>query len=371
MTPVQHHPPPARQSAQSAFAHGPHLGALDGLRGIAVLLVVFSHTSNGLMHIVPGIDAGGMGKVGVWLFFVLSAFLLTGRLDHAARCGRWSAVFLGQYLIARIARIFPLYACVILATWWAGRMDGGSALRHLGLQEGVGIFWTIPVEFKYYLAMPVLVAVLHFALRDRFLLFLSLFVTALAVVAFVFPPMLTLVNDIGLGPYLVTFAVGSCAALWVDRGDRWERLPGWLAAAGLGVIVVTVPSLFNVVFGPWIGAPVAADAFHPFGPLYAVLWTLILLKGLTPGVWSKVLGAAPLRYVGRVSFSIYLLHIPIMEQVAGATEVPAGLRGTLVLGGVILAATVSYHLIERPGMHLGRRLGACIARPAANRVAAD
>ena len=53
-----------------------HFKALDGLRGFAVLLVLLSHTSNGKAYMLPGFNFSSMGKVGVYLFFVLSAYLL-------------------------------------------------------------------------------------------------------------------------------------------------------------------------------------------------------------------------------------------------------------------------------------------------------
>ncbi len=81
---------------------------LDGLRGIAVLLVLASHASNAGHDLLPALDASGLGRSGVFLFFVLSSYLLTsqvlGRLDAGKPIG-W-----GRYALRRLLRVMPAYA---------------------------------------------------------------------------------------------------------------------------------------------------------------------------------------------------------------------------------------------------------------------
>ena len=89
------------------------LDSLDGLRGVAVLIVVVSHLSNSGMYLLPLVNLRGNGKSGVYLFFLLSSFLLTypfllkgkDALDRA---------YLANYALRRFLRIYPLYFCYLL-----------------------------------------------------------------------------------------------------------------------------------------------------------------------------------------------------------------------------------------------------------------
>src|SRR3954447_733875 len=88
--------------------------ALDGLRGLAVLLVLLDHASDAELRLFPGANMNRAGKYGVYLFFVLSAFLLTHLLllTPAEKLARFRTWF--TYFVRRFLRIFPLYALVLL-----------------------------------------------------------------------------------------------------------------------------------------------------------------------------------------------------------------------------------------------------------------
>ena len=130
--------------------------ALDGLRGLAVLLVLLSHMSLHGINLIATLDFSGIGKAGVYLFFALSAFLLTWQalqLEHKAI--RSSRYWLG-YAVRRVVRIYPLYLVALiisLALFASGQNINpkitslGQLLKHLALLDGQHIFWAIPVEF--------------------------------------------------------------------------------------------------------------------------------------------------------------------------------------------------------------------------------
>src|SRR5690606_21941755 len=113
-----------------------HLDALDGLRGLAVLIVIASHLSNARLLPWPGV--AGWGKGGVYLFFVLSAFLLTRALLRRPLAGFASGRLWADYALRRVLRIWPLYLVVLLASWgltragveWFYRMDAASLAGH-------------------------------------------------------------------------------------------------------------------------------------------------------------------------------------------------------------------------------------------------
>ena len=97
---------------------GGHLDALDGLRGLAVLVVMASHWSNAGVDLLPW-SMSGTGKSGVYLFYVLSAYLLTRlMLLRGARTGFGNTRLWGDYALRRVLRIWPLYLVVLLLSWF-------------------------------------------------------------------------------------------------------------------------------------------------------------------------------------------------------------------------------------------------------------
>ena len=92
-----------------------YIDNLDGLRGLAALIVVFSHTSNAGLFLVPGLNMSGTGKSGVYLFFILSSFLLT-RPILSLKDNFFTSQNLTRYFKRRVTRIFPLYLFCLLYT---------------------------------------------------------------------------------------------------------------------------------------------------------------------------------------------------------------------------------------------------------------
>jgi peptidoglycan/LPS O-acetylase OafA/YrhL len=145
---------------------GKRLPALDGLRGLAVLLVLLDHASDAHLRIFPAANMNRAGKYGVYLFFVLSAFLLTHLLllrpaAELARARTWI-----NYAVRRFLRIFPLFALVLAVLVIIHRLKWHDFFTHILLRDGKRQFWTIPVEVKYYMILP-LVAVTLSWLRER------------------------------------------------------------------------------------------------------------------------------------------------------------------------------------------------------------
>src|SRR5262245_776779 len=112
-------------------------GWLDGVRGLAALIVVFGHCSNSGIHIVPLVDLRATAKAGVWLFFMLSAYLLGERLIAEFSAGTSSPLrVVTAYAIRRVFRIMPLYLVVLAALVLFGVFDPSTALRNAMLVEG-------------------------------------------------------------------------------------------------------------------------------------------------------------------------------------------------------------------------------------------
>lgn len=340
---------------------------LDGVRAVAILLVIYAHGS------FPGHDTvalktlkGKCGFLGVQLFFVLSGFLITTlMLREVARSGRLN---LRGFYLRRVLRIVPAYLAYLAVI--AGLQAGGYAeLRPVdwaGALTYTSNFvpspwpvetchtWSLSVEEHFYLLWPVCVAGLGLAagrrvaagcligcmlLRWGALVWLS-DEAARRIDLWTF----TRMDDLAVG-CLVAFAVRSAdGRRWLDALTR----PALLTACLLGVLAVQIGS----------SRAVGARLFSPpvFAPLLAVTNTLTA-GGIALMVWVVVSPTRPrlagwlespvLRAVGVGSYSLYLWHPLFCGQGFGAFAV-----FPLNLIGMGVAAVVSYRLIERPFLRL-------------------
>jgi len=348
------------------MARGPALGAadsaaIDGLRGLAALIVVASHASNMGLHLIPGLSLAGTGKYGVYLFFVISAFLLTFQWLQAPPGGPGTAGALGRYMVRRVLRIYPLYAVVLVLGWLLPRglgvpMDGPAVWTHLTLREGRDIYWSVPVEFKYYLVIP-LVAWLLASRLSPLWKWLALTLSVLLSL-WMFPPSLSPLNSIALGDYLPVFICGSAAA-WVCRAGVF---PASSAAGGaarfvpdlmLGALMAaTVPAVLQV-----LGAQAPLDLLHRQFLAWGVFWSLVLLcvlRGWLPA-WAAALRWPPLQACGRWCFGIYLLHMPAL-YLAKRLPLPEFSQGWVGLAIALAVAAFAHLLIERPAMQWAGRV---------------
>ena len=337
--------------------HG-HFDALDGLRGLAVLIVIASHMSLLGLGIVPGVSFGGIGKSGVYLFFVLSAFLLTRLLVERAPAGFADARLWMAYALRRVLRIWPLYLTVLAASWaataagvaaWPYPLDAARVLRHLALREGESVLWSIPVEFKFYAWLPLVAVGIAWMLQRGWkpLAQLAVLAVLLALAALAWPPAATGVNDVRLGPYLALFLCGAFAA-GLDRALQAPRhRAAWGAAGAVGLLAIaaTMPPAWAAL----TGAAFDQRLNHQWFVFFGLAWATVLLAVLRGPDWlRRPFCSVPLRLAGVVSFSAYLWHLPVMAAMRwlGIADWPGG--GWWTLLAIAVAAMASYLAIERP-----------------------
>jgi peptidoglycan/LPS O-acetylase OafA/YrhL len=354
--------------------------ALDGVRGLAILLVLLLHFGVGAQFGRLGTPWAStldrvfyLGWSGVDLFFVLSGFLITSILLASRTQPRYFRRFYGR----RALRIFPLYyvglvlgLLVVPAVWpsevnkllgdslrgqawfWTYTLNVGYAL---GWLSGVGIlgqFWTLTIEEQFYLAWPAVVK----TLTDRGLVAACLALAAGALVLRIFwltegwPGgwqgayrfTLTRVDALAVGALV---AVLVRAPAWRQRLERWAPLG---LAAGLAAIALLFASLTR--FYPNERSVVT------FGHTLLALtfgWLMVIAVGSRS---PRGLGLRPLRALGKYSYGIYVWHWPLQQvmliyhadRFSPAGFLAAGLLGSLALGWL------SYLVIERPFLNLKR-----------------
>jgi peptidoglycan/LPS O-acetylase OafA/YrhL len=368
---------------------------LDGLRAIAILLVLARHAvrpfhdaSYPLLPIA-GWDAAAPllnGWVGVDLFFVLSGFLISKHL--LAQRDSLRGLSLGPYLAKRALRIVPAYYAVLLVVvagfvpLYAVQQDA-LALRlgyhALFLQDYlpaniVVTFWSLGVEEKFYLLAPLILAAVATWRRPEAQL------AAVAAIVLI-GPALRLVTSLThpainqYTPFFQTFRspfhacidalmIGVLCALLYHHRDRlpWLRrsiasFVLWASIVLLGWLLLTAPLL------EWID-----DFDKVVQPLLIALGAGGVLGGIVlSGRPVPILRGLALMILARLSYSLYLVHLPLIpgliwlvEAPLGLAEAPPALRFAAFLplfaASSLLAAASLHYLVEKPFLLLKDRI---------------
>ena len=359
------------------------LPALDGLRGVAAGLVVLTHAA-----FLTGVGTtGGLaghllarGDFGVSIFFALSGFLLhRGLAHHLEHTGRVDAL---GYAARRFARVVPAYWLALVAVVVATRPDVGDAVLHaLALQIYVpdaviasfGQSWSVATEISFYAALPLAVVLLERLRRGHPSRPLTVLVVALVVTSLL--PILTGPAEFGEDLLLERwlpwraphFLLGMvCAEALrvpghpVARGlTRLARDPvGCLAVAGAAYLASTTPLAGSLTLDPAHG--VALLLRTGFATVVAAGLLVPLTLGPPSGL-SRVLSRPTARWLGVVSYGVFLWHLPVLTAlyaVTGAEFFRGGLLPLLAVGVPLslLLGFLSHQLVEVPGSRLTSRL---------------
>ena len=373
---------------------------IEGLRAVAVLLVVLYHAG------VPGF---GGGYVGVDVFFVLSGALITWLLVHEA--GETGTVDLRRFYARRARRLLPAVAVVLVATVAAGAVvlapleqEGVArsalataaylsnvlfarrATDYLGAAaEGDPLLhtWSLSVEEQFYLAWPLFVLLALGALgraggrplrqaqgklsRRRLVGWMGT-VAALSFAACVVVTQARQPWAFSLSPFRAwEFAAGALGVLLAGGGAAGRRLipgrPG-TAESVLGWVGLAALAAASVLYGAETPFPGAAALV----PVLATVAVLHAGTARTETALARALAWRPLQEVGRLSYSWYLWHWPVLvyaDALGWADALPARLALLAVSLGL---AEASYRLVEDPVRHhpaLACRAGRSLALAAA------
>lgn len=364
--------------------------ALDGLRGLAIALVLLRHFTEG---VEPSSSAGrwtmallDAGWVGVDLFFVLSGFLITGILLDA----KGTKHYFRNFYMRRTLRIFPLYYGVLIVIYGIAPLAGWLQGRASALDEtapgwlwtyttnismalsgdpnvkrdwlNLNHFWSLAVEEHFYLLWP---AVVHACSRRR--------VLAIAAALIVTAPLLRLGLSYGssLAPYVITpcrvdsLALGALLAALV-RGPL--GIAPWIKPAR-AVLALSVASLaaILIVRGTFVfwdrGVLTAGYSLlaSTFGAL--VVLTVAAREG---SLLSRTFSLSPLRSLGKYSYGIYVFHYLLLAafdrvfatkrlaDALGSFELGLAAHVALCCAASIAIAFASWHLYEKHFIKLKR-----------------
>lgn len=336
----------------------------DGIRGFACLVVVLVHAS-ALFFNETYMPLAGTGKIGVWLFFVLSAFLLTSKFETSG----FSAYQLLSYALGRFLRIIPIFSIVVVLYYLLGTAHINSSndlADALLLSRGFVHLWTIPVEFKFYALLPVFAVYLIWAKRLGGQ-------TGAAVAAVImigaqqmlWPYWETPESSISTNFYLSSFTIGCYCAVSIDFYRRF--ITGGMASA-LAVFVVAC-MVFSSPIMRYLLLDMPMDKWLQNKFVYlSLLWgVFVIALADGKGVVGSLMQSVIMRKLGAWSFSIYLIHWYFYITFSSAH--PNSLTW-MVLGisSAIFGGAALHYVIESPIEKLRhsiqRRIRASVAIPA-------
>lgn len=329
---------------------GSNIDALDGLRGLAAVIIVADHTY-GLVV--------GIGAIGVWLFMTLSGFLIARPFvlqpERALSLPFWE-----NFFIRRVKRIVPLYYAYITVVFLIPG-EFNDAFRHYFFLQGNGVLWVINQEMVFYLLTPFIMLANCLLFRGRvwpimvnltLLMFLSYY--------FVGPNTFAMygMNHQPLRLYVGIFLAGIIFSYlyygvyepseFARNGrEHHSRFLSWLGLAILiGFMLGTtgrmwgVSMVWGIAYDQWFG--IAAGLF---------IFCIVAVRN-TP--LDKLLALLPLRAIGLVSFSMYILHPLVMQVIRKGINLYFGvllndlLLFVCTLTATYIASCITYVYIERP-----------------------
>ncbi|TPJ99505.1 acyltransferase [Mesorhizobium sp. B2-5-9] len=321
--------------------------ALDGLRAIAALLVLADHAH--LINFTYGNDA-------VWMFFVLSAYLLTRPFVEGTGVYRLPA--LATYILRRLLRLLPMYAVyVLIYAFSIGNSE--FAYSHLILFQGRGHLWTINQEIVFYILLPFIVLPMKANAKKRIPIAISLLILAWMADHYAKSDVFSLPAIESRAPFFAApFLVGMAGAF---MAKWWHEKTIALSATTTQVInVVAVVGCISAIY--WAASIQEATGYNPVWeqPLpFAVLFAgCIVWIDVAPRSWMySALSWAPLRSLGRAGYSFYLLHWLVIEYLKGMAPMMV-----FVIGGFItyVISQITYRAVEIPCMEFGRKITSAI-----------
>lgn len=328
------------------------LAFVDSLRALAAVAVVFHHIGDVLFDDVVTRLGFDFGRYGVLLFFIISGYVVPHSL--LARTSRP----LISFALSRGFRLYPAYwfSLAVVALLGYSKFDSiqlaaniTMAQRFLGVADIIGVYWTLAVELAFYLACVALFVLKILGRLKRMLAFLAVLsiatlVGAVARAEFGWPIPFGWLGFLGL-------MFGGAVLKQIDddgHGADWRIWPAIVVFLAMHLAALSV---------------IYIDPVHERPAFREVLsWVAAVASFL---VFRRLQLAPPgTPYIGRISYSLYLLHGPVSSL--AISLFPPLVAAPAAFAACLVAAATAYHLIEQPAIRFGRQLIAARGRNSNN-----
>ncbi|MHC2384351.1 acyltransferase family protein [Bradyrhizobium liaoningense] len=352
---------PSREARPPLIAEVNWLPAIDGLRAVAIIAVLIHHANT------AALQDWALGNAGVALFFSISGFLAYFVLwKDDQRLGK---INYNYFLLRRILRIWPAYIAVITLAVCLATPEQRAATSQIPLftftanwhqaammkpaLSTLGVLWSIAVEEQFYLLAPFM----YLALRSRQWLAFSTAIIVMSNAGRLIYITYFASSAPYTGLYFITYSYadiflgGALAAKWFTEGGTLSKtVQCWLSITAAAVIIATLR-----FWGPIVWAPYSPWTLLPY-PLLAVAGPLLLVSVAISSetFLGAVLASKPLRFIGRLSYSLYLLHVLIITKLLDLFGMTfGGFWFYLCFAGLCLPLASALHYgVERPFLQL-------------------
>jgi peptidoglycan/LPS O-acetylase OafA/YrhL len=338
-------------------AHGETINALDGIRALAVLLVLASHTD--------GFHLTGQGSIGVWLFFVLSGFLLALPFaNNPVKANSFVGIL--EFAFRRLKRILPMYfiALVLFYFLYPGFItDFKELAKHFLFINANGHFWSTQQEMVFYLFMPALLYLSYLISKivvkgNKVIIGCLLLILALILNKYLTISVFYLLGNYKEQPfYIAIFLTGMALAYFYSHFKSSEYLENKKIKYSLNTLAVSILIIFFIsakYYKDKIGLIANVDYLGWEYPLAFAFLSGMLILSITlnrDGLLNKIFSSRVLRSIGVVSYSMYLIHYLLLHYLSEY------ILNNNILFFVLtfltyLVSSVTYYYIERPFIKL-------------------
>lgn len=314
------------------------VGYIDSLRGIACLFVLIA-------HIVSVSEVGsyvsGCGKIGVWLFMILSSFLMIYPYEK----NRDKQFKILRFYSQKLLRIYPCYLLVLVGAYLSGFITSGrQLLAHIFIVEGIGHFWYMPVIIKLYIIFPLFILIRKSIKKDS--VYLLTIVLFSALFEFMFPYSHYIENSISIRWYIPVFGMGICLATVVKRITEKQRRY-WIADMGVvvcfGIIFMLTPFMKKIIFdispSGWL-----QNKYLLIGFIWCCIIILIESGSRSKDILEK---CQLLKKIGKISYPVYLVHYVVLIKLMECIQQFWILSVLTVVVSVLTAMVMHYYIEER------------------------